>query len=153
VRLPRRFSESAMRAATVGPEASASPSSSGRRVPRVLVIDDEEPARYVVKKLLMSLPAEVEEARGGTEGIQYARERDIDLIVLDLVMDDATGFNVIAALKEEPLTRDIPVVVHTSMTLGQAERDALSHARAIVSKSRTEPDLRDVVKSLVAAVG
>jgi CheY-like chemotaxis protein len=72
------------------------------------------------------------------------------LIVLDLVMPDATGFQVIAALKEEPATRDIPVVIHTSLTLGQAEREALSHARAIVSKSRTEAELRDVIKSLVA---
>ena len=43
-------------------------------VPRVLVIDDEDVARYLVIKLLSGLPAEVLEARAGAEGLQYARE-------------------------------------------------------------------------------
>ena len=68
-------------------------------------------------------------------------------------MPEASGFQVIAELRAEPATRDIPVVVHTSLSLGTSELEALSHARAIVSKSRTEPEFRDVVKSLVASAG
>jgi signal transduction histidine kinase len=122
-------------------------------VPRVLVIDDEDIGRYVVTKLLSALPAEVREARGGSEGMQYARDYPFDLIVLDLAMPDANGFQLIAQLEAEPVTHDIPVVVHTSLSLGESERRALSHARAIVSKSRTDPELREVVKSLVARAG
>jgi CheY-like chemotaxis protein len=115
----------------------------------VLIIDDEDIARYLVRKLLSTLPAEIQEAHLGGEGLQFARENAVDLIVLDLVMPDASGFEIIAQLKNDPSTRDIPVVVHTSLSLGRAERDALSHAKAIVNKSRSEPELRDVAKMLI----
>ncbi len=119
-------------------------------IPRVLVIDDEEVARYLVRRLLATLPAEIQEASGGKEGIRFAREYDVDVIILDVSMPETSGFQVIEQLKDEPATRDIPVVVHTSLSLGPAERDALAHAKAIISKSRTEPELREVVRALVA---
>ena len=99
-------------------------------LPCVLVIDDEDVGRYLVTKLLSALPAEVREARGGSEGMQYAREYPVDLIVLDLAMPDANGFQLIAQLETEPATHDIPVVVHTSLSLGESERKALSHAQS-----------------------
>jgi CheY-like chemotaxis protein len=121
-------------------------------VPRVLVIDDEEMERYLVAKLLTALPADVLTARAGAEGLRYARERRVDIIVLDIVMPDSSGFQVISDLQADPATRDIPVVIHTSMTLGAAEREALAHARAIISKSRTEPELCETVKLLVGGL-
>ena len=54
--------------------------------------------------------------------MQYAREYPVDLIVLDLTMPDANGFQLIAQLETEPVTHDIPVVVHTSLSLGESER-------------------------------
>ena len=104
------------------------------------------------RSLLVVLPADVQEARGGAEGIKYAREHHVDLIILDLVMNDASGFDVISELKADRATRDIPVVMHTSLTIGDTERQALSHARAIVSKARTEPELRDIVRTLVTGI-
>jgi signal transduction histidine kinase len=153
VRLPRRLETAAHRPISDAYASPAVAKPARARVPRVLVIDDEDVTRYLVMKLLSGLPAEVLEARAGQEGLQYAREQRVDLIVLDLGMPDSSGFQVIAELRAEPATRDIPVVIHTSMTLGATELEALSHARAIVSKSRTEPELRDVVKSLVASAG
>lgn len=120
-------------------------------VPHVLVIDDEPVARYLVRKQLSGLAAEVYEAEAGAEGVRLAREGAVDVIILDLMMPGSSGFQVIAELQEQPATRDIPVVVHTSLALGEAEREALSHAKAIVSKSRSEPELREVVKALVAS--
>ena len=92
----------------------------------------------------------MEEAKAAADGIRFARENEVDLIILDLIMPDTSGFQILAQLKDEPSTRDIPVVVHTSLSLGPAELDALSHAKAIVNKSRSETELRDVVKALVA---
>jgi signal transduction histidine kinase len=149
VRLPRTLD----RAPRTVVETSSPPSAvidKRARLPRVLVIDDEDMARYLVTKLLSALPAEVQQASRGTEGVQYAREHQVDVIVLDLVMSDTSGFQVIAELRADAITRDIPVVVHTSLTLDDTEREALSHARAIISKSRTEPELREIVESLVS---
>lgn len=118
------------------------------RPPRVLVIDDEELARYLVRRVLSELSPEVQEARDGAEGLRAAREHKPDVIVLDLAISGVTGFEVISLLEREPSTRDIPVVIHTSLSLGKEDRAALVHARAIVSKSRSDPDLRDAVRSL-----
>jgi signal transduction histidine kinase len=150
-RLPRAIGEVSVHSAVR--RLPAAPAQKSQRVPRVLVIDDEDVARYVVRKLLIGLNAEVEEACSAIEGIEYARERQVDLIVLDLEMPEANGFQVLAALEKEPATRDIPVVIYTSRPIGQPEREALSHARAIVSKSHAEPELREVVESLVASSG
>jgi CheY-like chemotaxis protein len=65
-------------------------------------------------------------------------------------MPDTTGFQLLTDLKSEPTTREIPIVIHTSLTLSDADRQALAQASAIVNKSQTEPQLREVVKSLVA---
>jgi signal transduction histidine kinase len=121
------------------------------RIPRVLLIDDEDVARYLIRKLLSDLPIEIQESRSGADGIRFAREHAVDLIILDLAMPETSGYEVMAALGNEPETRDIPVVVHTSLSLGNAERKALSHAKAIVSKSRSGPDLRNIVDAIIAS--
>ena len=129
VRLPRRLE-------TAGHEPICDemlhpqfPSRHRQEYPGCLVIDDEDVTRYLVIKLLSGLPAEVLEARAGQEGLQYAREQRVDLIVLDLGIPDSSGFQVIAELRAEPATRDIPVVIHTSMALGASElRSALARA-------------------------
>jgi signal transduction histidine kinase len=149
VRLPRRLHTEPNTVMEKNPPPTIVPDSRSR-LPRVLIIDDEDMARYLVTRLLSALPAEVQQARRGTEGIQYAREHQVDLIVLDLVMPDTSGFQVLAELRADAVTSNIPVVVHTSLTLDDKDRAALSHARAIVSKSRTEPELREVVESLVS---
>jgi CheY-like chemotaxis protein len=145
VRLPRAFGVPG-----AWPVGAQSIEASANRPPRVLIIDDEALARYLVRKALAVIPAEVQEAQGAVEGMQFAREHKIDVIVLDLVMPDTTGFQLLTDLKSEPTTREIPIVIHTSLTLSDADRQALAQASAIVNKSQTEPQLREVVKSLVA---
>ena len=69
------------------------------------------------------------------QGLRYARADRPDFIVLDLVMPEMSGFDVLARLKEDPVTMDIPVVVLTSKTLSDEERRRLApHARRILSK-------------------
>ena len=103
----------------------------------------------MIRKQLASLPVTVTEARSGAEGLELASRGGIEAIVLDVVMPDTSGFQVLAQLKEDPATRDIPVVIHTSLPLTSEELAALSQAAAIINKSRSEPELRDVVTSLI----
>jgi CheY-like chemotaxis protein len=118
-------------------------------VPQLLVIDDEDLSRYLIRKELAPLDFTVSEAKSGSEGLEIASKGGVEAIVLDIVMPDASGFHILARLKEDPATRDIPVVIHTSLSLTGEEREALSQAAAIVSKSRSEPELRNVVTSLI----
>jgi signal transduction histidine kinase/ActR/RegA family two-component response regulator len=102
---------------------------------RLLLIDDEESARYLIKKMLGRLPWLVDEAAGGEEGIRRAREARPNLILLDLKMPGLSGVETLSRLKSDPLTSETPVVIVTSHTLTSGEReDLMAKAQAILSK-------------------
>ena len=103
--------------------------------PAVLVIDDDATARYFIKGVLSGASCDIAEAGGGMEGLRMARELTPALIVLDLIMDDLSGFEVLEQLKADPATRAIPVVIHTSKDLDHKEQLRLSAAVDIIPKS------------------
>jgi signal transduction histidine kinase len=108
---------------------------------RLLLIDDDESARYLLKKMLCRLPWMVDEAASGEEGIRMAREARPNLILLDLKMPGLSGFETLSRLKSDPLTSETPVIVVTSKTLTSREREALmARAHAILSKEGLSQD-------------
>jgi signal transduction histidine kinase len=108
---------------------------------RVLLIDDDESARYLIKKMLGRLPWLIDEAASGEEGLRMAREARPNLILLDLKMPGLSGFETLSRLKSDPLTRETPVVVVTSKTLTSREReDLMAIAHAILSKEGLSQD-------------
>ena len=88
---------------------------------QVLVIDDDETSRYLIESLLGSSRCTVMQARGGTEGLQMARQSRPGLIVLDLGMEDLSGFEVLKGLKADARTANIPVIIHTSKMLDEED--------------------------------
>lgn len=106
-----------------------------RPVVRVLTIDDEEMARYLVRQCLPIPAFEVTEASTGEEGLRLAREDHPDVILLDLIMPGLGGKATLAELHSDPLTRDIPVVISTGVELqDHEERSLLEQATAILRK-------------------
>lgn len=85
---------------------------------RVLVIDDDPDILLLCRLNLTSAGMEVLEARGGEEGIAASLDELPDVIVLDLMMPQVDGIEVIRRLKAEPRTSAIPVVVITAKALG-----------------------------------
>ena len=102
---------------------------------QVLVVDDDATSRYLLKVVLSQANYDIAEAGGGMEGLRRARQLSPALIVLDLVMDDLSGFEVLEQLSADPATRSIPVVIHTSKDLDKVERARLSAAIDIVPKT------------------
>jgi len=113
---------------------------------RVLIVDDDESARYVLCQFLSSAGFQVEEAGSGGEGLERARREPPDAILLDLQMPGLDGYELMEELDAEPTTREIPVVVVTSAVLGPKERARLGRARAIIGKDRLSTE------TLVAAL-
>ena len=102
---------------------------------KVLAIDDEEVARYLVRQCLPLPGFEVTEAHNAEEGLRRARTEHPDVIVLDLVMPGIGGRAALQELRADPLTRDIPVVIATAADLQEADsRALLQHAAAILPK-------------------
>jgi signal transduction histidine kinase/CheY-like chemotaxis protein len=121
----------------------------GHQAPRrVLVIDDEEVARYLVRQTLPEQGFLALEAKTGREGLDRARQVQPDLVFLDLLMPDVGGLEVLEQLKADPATRDIPVVVVTSRVLTETERRQLApDVAAIVSKAALSRDtMADVLR-------
>jgi CheY-like chemotaxis protein len=106
-----------------------------RRVERILVIDDDDVARYVVRRMLGGTPYVLLEAADGPTGVRLAREQRPDVIILDFVLSDMTAFEVLDDLKADPATRTIPVIINTSKDLADEERQRLAEGcSAILSK-------------------
>jgi len=108
---------------------------------QVLIIDDDEISRYLVKSVLGQAELRFSEANGGQEGLRRASEASPDLVILDLAMPDLSGFEVLSKLKENPRTAKIPVIIHTSKVLDARERMLLADAVAIVSKESRSREL------------
>ena len=68
---------------------------------RVLIIDDEEPIRSMLKLMLERDGYEVDEAPDGMEAIRIYRQNPADLIITDLIMPNQDGIGMIIALKKE----------------------------------------------------
>ena len=108
------------------------------RVPEALIIDDDDVARYVLKRLLSHVPCVITEMPNGTDGFQAARDLRPDIVFLDLTMPDVSGADLLVRLKEDPLTAHIPVVVVTSKALDPEERAELERwAVTVLSKDQT----------------
>jgi CheY-like chemotaxis protein len=101
-------------------------------VRRVLVVDDEEVCRYVLRQHLIAPRNVISEAASGADALRMARSEHPDVICLDLRMPDLGGDEVLRQLKADPATRDIPVVVVTSMAMNDADRRALGELAADV---------------------
>lgn len=83
---------------------------------RVLLIDDDLASRYLLAQVLTEMGVQSEEAATGAEGLVLAERLLPKAIFLDLVMPDLHGVEVLEALKQSSLTRNIPVIVYSSQT-------------------------------------
>jgi DNA-binding response OmpR family regulator len=92
----------------------------------ILAIDDDPLLLDLLEAILKPEGFTVIKAKDGREGIHLARERIPDLIVLDLMMPDVDGFQVVDELKHDPIAGPIPILVLTHKTLSQEEKERLN---------------------------
>ena len=112
----------------------------GRKL-KVLVVDDDPKAVELVAVRILGLGGGVLRAYGGREAIETARQQRPDLIVLDLMMPDVNGFDVVDALNSEPGTAHIPILVVTAKEITTADRAKLQDlVMNIVEKSTFDGD-------------
>jgi signal transduction histidine kinase/DNA-binding response OmpR family regulator len=89
---------------------------------RLLLVDDNEVSRYIVRELLDRPWLDISEARNGTEAIQMIRDHQPDGVILDLLMPDISGMDVLRRLRDQATTATLPIVVFTSKPLSDSEK-------------------------------
>ena len=97
----------------------------GEPLPRVLVVEDNELERQLIRHRLRPDRVAMLEAADGSSGLELARSTLPDLILLDLDLPDLSGFEVIHQLKEDPATRSIPVIFISAFGSTEAKVRAL----------------------------
>jgi signal transduction histidine kinase/CheY-like chemotaxis protein len=106
-----------------------------RSTTRVLLVDDEEVTRYLVRQLLPRGVYDVREAKSGTEGLAQLLNEPPDVVLLDLKMPQMTGFELLDRISDETSLDGVPAIVLTSAILTLDERQRLRRAARIMSKS------------------
>ncbi len=93
---------------------------------QVLLVEDDDPQRERVRGWLSGEQWAVRQAATGREALASLKEVRPDIILLDLMMPEMDGFEVVAALQAEPAWRDIPVIVITARELDAQDRARLT---------------------------
>jgi CheY-like chemotaxis protein len=118
---------------------------------RLLVVDDEEAFRYVIRHIAQDAGFQVMEAHDGEAGLQMALQQRPQLLILDLQMPRMNGFAMLDALMRSE-ARDTPVIVCTSVALTLDQKRALAAAHAIVPKHDVSRDgLTALLQSVMAS--
>jgi CheY-like chemotaxis protein len=103
---------------------------------KVLVVDDDPKAVELIAMGIVGLTGTVLRAYGGRQAIETARRERPDVIVLDLMMPEVNGFEVVETLNQHPDTSRIPILVVTAKQITPHDRAKLSgYVTAIVEKS------------------
>ena len=104
--------------------------------PRVLIVDDESTARLLTRRVLEKDGWSVQEASDGAIALELVQAFAPEVVLLDLMMPEVDGFEVIEAIRRDASTRDIPIVVFTSMELDADERARLDErVQRVVQKA------------------
>ncbi|HYR47727.1 MAG TPA: response regulator, partial [Candidatus Polarisedimenticolia bacterium] len=117
----------------------------------VMVVDDEPANRQWLARILEPAGFEVIEASGGREAIELAKARPPDLVLLDLMMPEVTGFDVVEALRADPKTSQTPIMILTARHLTEADKRHLNgHVSTILSRgSLGAADLLGLLQQVV----
>lgn len=102
---------------------------------KILLVDDSKFLRLATERALVRIGYAVSTASDGEHALQMAREKRPDLILLDMLLPGMTGPEVLKALKKDPATADIPVVVLTGLSQKNAARLQQDGAFAFLEKS------------------
>jgi|SRR5687767_15447530 len=117
----------------------------------ILLVDDEQQAIDVFKAALVEGGDEVVVAKDGKTALMMIKQQPFDLVVLDEMMPDMSGNDVIKALKADEQTKNIPIIILTNYNDDELVKTALSGgANDYVLKYKMVPEgLAEKVRSLI----
>ncbi|MCP4692285.1 MAG: response regulator, partial [Desulfobacterales bacterium] len=145
---------------TASPRESFEPSSSAGIAPagsecasRILLVDDNEAAIIQVRQILENEGYGVDVARGGREALDYIKGATPDGVILDLMMPEVDGFEVLNNIRADKITEKIPVLILTAKDLTPGDFGKLkgNNVRQLIQKG--EVDREDLLRKTRLMLG
>ena len=113
----------------------------------ILYVEDNEYNRKIVRQLLGRSSYQLVEAVDGESGVALAQQLVPQLILMDVQLPKMSGLDATRALKADPRTSDIPIIVITSFALsGDREKAAVAGADNYLAKPYSPRDLLALVR-------
>jgi two-component system cell cycle response regulator DivK len=91
---------------------------------RILVVEDQEDNRQIIRDLLSSTDYEIMEAESGEQALEAVAKQRPDLILMDIQLPGIDGYEVTRRIKANPALRSIPIIAVTSYALSGEEQKA-----------------------------
>jgi CheY-like chemotaxis protein len=118
----------------------------------ILVIDDDVNLLQMVRLMLERVGHEVETARAGDKGIEMAGQTQPELAIIDVMMPELSGYDVVRRMRENPKTARIPIVILTARSQPMDKHMALeAGANSFLSKPVSSQELTDRVAAVLQA--
>ena len=118
------------------------------RAPQIMVVDDDQDTVAILVRHLQREGFVPIEANSGAQCLKLVQENEVDVILLDLMMPDMDGFQVVRELRNSPLTSEIPIIMITARDDLDARAEGM---RLGVSDFLAKPVFRRQLASRVRA--
>ncbi len=117
---------------------------------KILVVDDDEKAVKYMSAILENAGFEALKAYSGNAGINLAINSNPDLIILDLIMPEVSGFDVVEKLRIHPTAKGIPIIICSAKDITLADKKKLNGNILVIVKkgSHTKDDLLTAIKKI-----
>ena len=117
----------------------------------VLYVEDNEFNRKIVRQLLTRTTYRLREAADGEAALGMVRQERPDLILMDVQLPKMSGLDVTRALRGDPATADVPIIVVTSFALsGDEQRAMAAGASAYIAKPYSPRELLELIHTFLA---
>jgi two-component system cell cycle response regulator DivK len=120
---------------------------------RILVVEDQDDNRRIIRDLLTSAGYELIEAEDGEAGVRLAASERPDLILMDIQLPLLDGYEATRRIKADPKLRPIPIIVVTSYALSGDDQKAIAAGcDAYVAKPFSPRELLATIRSFLPEV-
>jgi CheY-like chemotaxis protein len=118
----------------------------------IMVVDDEENARAIIRELLKEEGYKVTEAGNGKEALEKLRKKKADLVLLDFFMPKMSGIDVAEAIKKDPKLKKLKIAFLTVAQFGEEGYKRMRKIK-ILDYIQKPFDNEDLIKSVKKLVG
>ncbi|MCF8307373.1 MAG: response regulator [Bacteroidales bacterium] len=112
-----------------------------RKEKKVLVVDDESVVRKSVEGVIGKEGVQIKSVGKGQEAFELLKDELFDLVILDLGLEDMSGFDLLEMIKKEESITDVPIIIYTSQNLDEEEQKAMKkYAESVIIKGAHSPE-------------